>query len=241
MTKLTYTWPRNSICLRPAPLEVDSLAEEIYYRVCRTDFRTPGFCIVNAGRTIDSQTLRRWMALIKDGMAGIHEERTGKTLAYHSATRSDRHATRPVVETVPAESFLLLGYEPSAIDAAIEIADYARAAHDLGLSPQEFLARHNPLLREGQEILRPYASRLPCFSKTDYQIICINNSSATYSPEQFHWQGVWHTVADAATDSSQPRVINSMVITSVSAGLQDRVTPGEVTEFLTMDAISARR
>ncbi len=39
----------------------------------------------------------------------------------------------------------MLGYEPSEVDSKLEISDYTRCAHDLGLSSDEFMAEHNPM------------------------------------------------------------------------------------------------
>ena len=42
--------------------------------------------------------------------------------------------TRPT-----AESMLVLGYEPSKVRSRLFLADYSRAANDLGITPQDFL------------------------------------------------------------------------------------------------------
>src|SRR6478736_2153469 len=187
------TWPRDSICMRPTLVDVPSIAAGIYDRTCRTNFESPGFCVVNAGHSTDSVAFRQLMVDLKRAMATIHESKTGSTLVYLSAARFDQQeTTKPHLDGGPDECFLMLGYEPSVVDAELEISDYAKCAFDLGLSPKEFLVRHNPMFQAGHELLRPYATRIPCFSRTEYQIICINNSSAPFSHRNAKWQGTLH-------------------------------------------------
>ena len=101
----------------------------------------------------------------------------------------------------------MLGYEPSTVGSEVEITDYARCAHELGLTPKEFMARHNPMFRSGYEMLRPYATRIPCFASGDYQIICINNSSAPYDPQGGRWQGTLHTAKILRLSEDLPMVV----------------------------------
>ena len=141
MNTEALTWPRDSICLRPSSLDAQSLAANIYDRTCRTDFDAPGFCVVNAGHSVDSVAFRQLMVDLKRTMAAIHESKTGSTFVYLSAARFDQQeTTRPHLDGGPDECFLMLGYEPSEVDAELEISDYAKCAFDLGLTPKEFLS-----------------------------------------------------------------------------------------------------
>src|SRR5688500_9602851 len=122
MNAKAITWPRDSICICPSSLDVQSIAADIYNRTCRTDFDAPGFCVVNAGHRIDSVAFRRLMGDLKRTMAEIHESKTGNTLIYLSAARFDQQqTTRPHLDGGPDECFLMLGYDPSDVDAELEI------------------------------------------------------------------------------------------------------------------------
>ena len=201
-------------------------------------FFRAGFCLLNAGSELGSQGLRRLMVRLKQEMAAIHEARTGRTLIYVSAARFDQQTTtRPHLDGGPAESFLMLGYEPSAVRSELEISDYARCAHDLGMTPQQFLARHNPMFRSGIELLRPYTTRIPCFSQPNYQIVCINNSSSPYSADRTTWQGTLHTATVVDPDEGQRRVINSTMIASVPLGTPESVSAAELDEFQRTTAV----
>ena len=204
-------------------------------------FKAPGFCLLNAGQDVDSIAFRRLMVDIKRGMAAIHEETTGNTLAYLSAARFDQQeTTRPHLDGGPDECFLMLGYEPSAIDSGVEITDYARCAFDLGYTPKEFMAEYNPMFRSGYDILRPYTIRLACFSRTDYQIICINNSCSPWSDSRPAWQGTLHTATIPAPDESERRVIDSTMIASVPAGTPDAIDGDELNDFMTTSTVRRR-
>lgn len=217
-------WPRDSICLRPGSQGADSSAAAVYRRTCRCDFNALGFCVLNLGQDLAPEAFRRWMIDLKRELAAIHERATGKTLAYVSAGRFDQQeTTRPHLDGGPRECFLMLGYEPSAIESEIEMFDYTKCAFDFGLTPDEFLARHNPMFKAGQDILRPYSLRIPCFSNRDYRIVCINNSSAPYSESQPAWQGVLHTARILTPDESERRFVNSTLIAPAPAGTPDEI------------------
>lgn len=237
----TSTWSPDSICLKPDKADARALAESIYERTCRTDFSQPGFCAVDVGSEIDSIAFRKLMLNVKLEMASIHAVQTGKNLVHLSAARFDQQeTTRPHLDGGPDECFLMLGYEPSAIDSELEITDYAKCAFDLGLTPKEFLVKHNPMFRSGFELLEPYATRVPCFSKTSYQIICINNSSAAYSSSEPAWQGTLHTATILTPNEDERRVINSTMIASVPKGTLDAVNVNELNEFASTSAVRRR-
>jgi hypothetical protein len=226
-------WKSDAICFSVSPRDVPGAAAIIYDRTCRTNFDAPGFCLLRASETLDSVAFRRLMVELKQSLAMIHEARTGKTLIYLSAARFDQQTTtRPHRDGGPDECFLMLGYEPSGVDAELEISDYARCAFDLGLSPTEFLARHNPMFRAGNELLRPYAMRIPCFSKTHSQIVCINNSSAPFSREHPAWQGTLHTATIVTPDESQRRIVNSTLIAQAPLGTADLLDEAQLHDFV---------
>jgi hypothetical protein len=238
MNPEVLAWPRDSICIRSTTLDVDSIASQLYERTCRTDFDAPGFCLFNAGSAIDSTAFRRLMVDLKRAMATIYETHAGKTLVYLSAARFDQQeTTKPHLDGGPPECFLMLGYEPSEVDAELEISDYAKCAFDLGLSPKEFMARHNPMFHSGYEMLRPYSTRIPCFSKTNFQIVCVNNSYAPYSRTEPAWQGTLHTARILTPDESKRRVINSTMIASADLGTADAIDDLQLTDFLTTSLV----
>ncbi|MEQ6918174.1 hypothetical protein [Halomonas aquatica] len=238
MNDTPLTWSRDEICLCPASRDPRSIAADLYRRTCRINFDEPGFCVLDLGRNIDSFAFRQVMVDLKREMAAIHESTTGNSLAYLSAARFDQQeTTRPHLDGGPDECFLMLGYEPSAIDSDIDIFDYARCAFDHDLPPKEFMEKYNPMFKPGYDILRPYATRVPCFSKTGYHIICINNSCSPYSESQPAWQGTLHTATILSPDESERRVINSTMIVSVPAGTSDMIDDDQIHDFLTTSAI----
>ncbi|QEG43417.1 hypothetical protein [Roseimaritima ulvae] len=234
-------WPPASICIRPSSLDVQLIAADIYARTCRTDFSAPGFCVVNLGSSMDSVAFRQLMVDLKRAMAVVHESQTENTLIYVSAARFDQQeTTRPHLDGGPDECFLMLGYEPSEVDAELEIADYAKCAFDLGLSPKEFMAKHNPVFPSGHDLLRSYSTRIPCFSRSDYQIICVNDSSAPFSQDQPTWQGTLHTATILTPDETKRRVINSTMIALAPAGTPDTITGVQQQEFITTSIVHCR-
>ena len=181
------------------------------------------------------------MVDLKRAMARIQESRTDSTLIYLSAARFDQQeTTRPHLDGGPDECFLMLGYEPSDVDSELEISDYAKCAFDLGLSPNEFMAKHNPMFQSGYELLRPYSTRIRCFSRNDFQIACVNNSSAPFSQDQPMWQGTLHTATILSPDESARRVINSTMIALAPKGTPDTISESKQKEFVTTSTVRRR-
>lgn len=227
--------------MRPSSIDVESIAQAIHERTCRVNFDQPGFCVVNVGDSIDSVSFRQLMVDLKCEMANIHQAETGNTLIYLSAARFDQQeTTRPHLDGGPDECFLMLGYEPSEVDAELEFSDFSKCAFDLGLTPKEFMAKHNPMFQSGYELLQPYSTRIPCYSRTDFQIVCVNNSSASWSQDRPAWQGMLHTAKILTPDESKRRVINSTMIATVPAGTPDSITESQRNEFITTTAVRRR-
>jgi hypothetical protein len=219
--------------------DLASLASTIYARVCRTDLSAPGFCLITVEAPTTSVAFRRLMIDLKNGLSAIHEKTTGKTLIILSVLRADQqNSTKLHLDGGPEESLLILGYEPSEIASSIEVADYARSAADMGMSPKEYLDQHNPMFPSGTELLRPYVSAVPCFSPDAFQILVVNNSSAPLDHRA--WQGALHRATVNAPDESRRRVIDSVLIASAPQGSADVVTAAELEEFINTSSVRRR-
>lgn len=151
-----------------------------------------------------------------------------------SAARFDQQeTTRLHRDGGPDESLLLLGYEPSVVVSEIALADYSCCAFDHGLTPTEFLEKHNPMFRAGEQLLQAYTTKVACFSPDRYQLVVINNSVTALAPDQLAWQGVLHTATIPRPNGAARRVVNSMMLASVAPGTPEVVSQPELDTFLT--------
>jgi hypothetical protein len=229
-------WSDNDFCLDAIGADEEALqavAVEVYERVCRTNFIAPGFCLVDLGSAWSSQKFRECMIALKRELRRIHRGRRGCDLVLLSAARFDQQVTtKPHRDGGPEECFLMLGYEPSDVRADILIADYAKCAFDMGITPSEFLDRHNPMFAAGERLLEAYTTRVRCFSNDNYQVLLINNSIAPFSDAAPAWQGVLHTATIQNPDTSRRRVINSLMVASVPLGEAEPVTEREQEGFI---------
>ena len=236
-SRCSAAWPATA-CSVGATVDAaiarpDELAALVYERVCRTSFDAPGFYVIDFGAEASSHSLRQVMFSLKHGLQAIHLARAGADLIFISAGRFDQQVTtRLHRDGGPDECFLMLGYEPSEVAADLAIADYSRCAFDLGLTPSEFLNRHNPMFAAGVELLRPYTTPVSRFSIHSYQILLINNSNAPYSESGGAWQGVLHTATIRNPSTSARRVVNSTMVASVRPGTEEPVSEAEIAEFL---------
>jgi hypothetical protein len=96
------------------------------------------------------------------------------------------------------------------------------------------------MFQSNAAVLQSYATRVPCFSPADYQIICINNSSAPYSPDRPAWQGTLHKATILTPDESKRRIVNSTLIAAAPASTPDTLSASELQEFI-QTAVVRRR
>lgn len=238
-------WPASEYLLAADAQEdgrsLARLATEAYERTCRVDFRGPGFCLIDLGERASSEALRHFMLALEREMQEVHVARSGRDLAYVSVARFDQQvSTRPHRDGGPDESFLMLGYEPSEVRSRLAMSDYSRGASDMGLTPAEFLERHNPMFGAGGAWLEPYTTPVEGFTNRHAQILLVNNSIASRSEVAPAWQGVLHTATVLNPSDALRRVVNSAMVASVPFGTPEAVTPEQLDEFATTRAVRRR-
>jgi hypothetical protein len=233
-------WTPENYCLsarsRLAATVAQDLADTVYTRVFRTDFDAPGFCLISLEAATDSHELRQIMVALKFELQRIHRLRTTRDLLYISAGRFDQQVTTKAHrDGAPDESILMLGYEPSVIASEVTLSDYSRCAFDSGITPRDFLDKHNPMFKSGQSLLEQYTTKVECFSNTNSQILLINNSDAPF--DRASMQGVLHTAKVFVPDENQRRVINSTTIGVFEIGTPEPVSAIDLEQFLVTTAV----
>lgn len=196
-----------------APLQsadIMDLARLVHPTVIRHDFLKPGFFYLRFEHVIDSTELRRVMVALKDSLSSIQSDRS---LCYLSLGRfNQQDTTRFHLDGAPEESYLMLGYEPSAIQSELTIADYAKLAHQLGITPKQFLNDFNPMFDNNEQRLTPFVTQIQEFDYRHSGILLVNNSSLPYDPNKKHSQGVMHKATIHQTDMNLNRIVNSTMI-----------------------------
>lgn len=217
------------------------LAETLFPLVWRRDYSAPGFALVDLGTTTTSTALRSLMVELKREFSAICRTQAGNDLIYQSMGRFDQqNTTRFHRDNAPEESLLMLGYEPTPVPSRLLMADYSRCAHDLGITPADFLRDHNPMYQRGEEALSRYATVLDPFRAEHFQIVLINNSAAPWSSEGFRSQGVLHKAEILAPDATQSRIVNSTMLAAAPIGAHDLVDRAGQTEFASTAVVSQR-
>ena len=217
---------------------VPKLAGRMFHQTCRLGFEPAGFSLTQFGSEGDSRRLRQLMLDILDGLSHCSQEQSGRELLALSMSRFNQQATtKPHRDGGPAESLLLLGYEPTPIASRLAIADYSRCAHDLGMTPTEFLDRHNPMFPAGGDLLAEYTTRVSEFDPGQYQVLLINNSSAGFDASNPRWQGVLHQATIPYPCEDAVRAVNSIQLTPAGSSEVVPLTSEERERFLTDDAL----
>jgi hypothetical protein len=131
---------------------------------------------------------------------------------------------------------LILGYEPSRVVSRLFLADFTRAAFDLGITPQQFLSDFNPMYRKGEELLGRYVTELPQPSNGHAWILVINNSSLPFTEARSNSLGVMHKAIIVTPDDAERRIVNSTML--VTEG--DEISADKQEEFVRTDKISQK-
>ena len=206
--------------------------QNLYDLVWRTDFGMPGYAAIDLPDH-DSFALRRLMIEVQRAFTAISLSRGRKPFTIRSLGRFDQQVTTKFhLDGAPPESLLVLGYEPSTVGSVLRMADYSRAAHDLGMSPKEFLDRHNPMFTASEKLLQPYIAVVPAPPPGAARLVLVNNSKMPFdgvSP-----QGVLHQASIPIPDTTAFRIINSMMLATEG----ENVSEHSLETFLTTRDIS---
>ena len=178
------------------------------------------------------------MVDLKRRLSDIGMDRGRGPLAYKSMGRFDQQETTKFhLDGAPEQSFLMLGYEPSNVRSRLFLADYPRAAFDLGITPQQFLVDFNPMYRKGEKALAQYVTELPQPGVGCSRILLINNSSLPFTEARTNALGVMHKAVIETPDENERRIVNS---TMLAVGENDDISHERQQEFVTTDQISKK-
>jgi hypothetical protein len=175
------------------------------------------------------------MVDLKKRLSEVGVRRGRRPFLFRSMGRFDqRETTKFHLDGAPAESMLMLGYEPSKVRSRLFLADYSRAAFDLGITPQQFLKDFNPMYRRGEELLVRYVTELPQPADGHARILLLNNSWLPFTKDRANSLGVMHKAEVVNPTESEHRIVNSTML--VTEGEENN--PAKLYEFVTTDKIS---
>jgi len=217
------------------------LAQDLYSDVFRHDYAGTGFGLIQFDTGVASKPFRQFMISMQLEFHQLVRSLRGLRLRFQSLIRFDQQTTTKFhLDGGPEESILMLGYEPTEIKSSVALADYSRAASDLGLTPQQFMDQHNPMFVAGEKLLQPYVHRVNAFDESRFQILFINNSRLPREAGGLHSLGVLHQATILNPDPVKSRVINSTMMAVVSSDAPDAVSAAEISEFAITDAVARR-
>jgi hypothetical protein len=212
-------------------------AVKVFDLAWRFDFATPGFCLLDTSSAVDSHTLRFWMVDLKERLSEVAVRRGRRPFMFRWLARFDQQETTKFhLDGAPAQSMLMLGYEPSNVRSRLFLADYTRAAFDLGITPQQFLNDFNPMYRKGEELLNQYVTELPKPTEGHASILLVCNSSLPFTVDGANSLGVMHKAEIVNPSESEHRFVNSAML--VTEGIE--ISPETKREFLTTNNISKK-
>ena len=216
---------------------IDSkIIDKVFLNVFRKDYKYPGFTVLSFGEEMGSEPLRRAMVELKKGLSARCEHHFGAFLDYSWLTRFDQQATTKYHrDNAPADSFLLLGYEPTKVESKLGFADYHQFISDHHISVDQYYENYNPMFKKGEQELGPYITEVKDFDKRTYKIVVINNSEIS-SHKTF---GVLHKAEMITQDASQPRIVNSMMLHLKPQNRAAATSAEDVLQFIETSEINA--
>jgi hypothetical protein len=221
--------------------DLDRVVPGLHGQVFRHDFSAPGVGLLTFQPSVSSFELRRFMLALKGALDEAFRRATGRRLVYLSLARFDQQVTTKYhLDGAPDESFLMLGYEPSAVASELFVADYARAAHDMGIEPKTFLADYNPMFAQHERLLAAYVTKLEGFDPAAANVLLVNNSSLPYRPGGGNLLGVMHKATVLNPSPRYGRVVNSTMIGAAAEGDVEPVSPEAQRTFLETTAVAGR-
>ena len=230
-------WKLDDYCLDLSATSGSVVAEKVYDLAWRFDFTAPGFCLLDLGSGVDSHTQRSWMVSLKGRMSEVGVNRGGKPFVFASMARFDQQVTTKFhLDGAPAQSMLILGYEPSNLGSRLFLGDYTRAALDLDITPQQFLNDFNPMYKKGEEMLSRYVTELPQPAKDHSRILVVNNSFLPFTEDRTNPLGVMHKAIIVTPNDAESRIVNSTMV--VMEG--EEISADKQEEFVATDKISKR-
>jgi hypothetical protein len=227
-------WKPDEYCLN---LSGPVVTDKVFDLVWRFDFTAPGFALLDTGPDVDSHTLRSWMVASKRQLSEISVRRGGKPFLFRSMARFDQQVTTKFhLDGAPAESMLILGYEPSKVHSRLFLADYTHAAFDLGITPEQFLQDFNPMYKKGEEFLGRYTTELPQPAEGHARILLVNNSSLPFVEARTNPLGVMHKAIILTPDESEQRIVNSTMLVTIG----EEIGVEKQKEFVRTEKISQK-
>ncbi len=209
---------------------MESLLSQIHPKVFRRDFTQPGFAVLDFGRDYLAAQLRSTMVALKNGLSARWLLETGYAQHYQWLGRFDQQETsRFHRDNAPAQSFLMLGYEPTTVKSRLFLADYLRYARAHNISEVDYFAHHNPMYVAGEQALAPYITEVENFDASSYRIVLINNSNSTLEDGTI---GLLHKAEMVTPDPRATRIVNSMMLAFAAPDAVEAVTAEDVAAFL---------
>jgi hypothetical protein len=214
------------------------VAARVIEQTFRTRFDEPGFSLLSFEIPITSEKLRAAMVELKQHLHALFFVWTGRHLVYQAMARFDQQTTTKFhLDGGPAESFLMLGYEPSEVVSVIAMADYTLAAWKMGIEPAAFVADHNPMYVAGAKLLEGTITPL-AFDARQANILVVNNSCLPFDAGGKNLLGVMHQATIAHPDPTKRRIINSTMIRTAASLGEEVLTPDQQQDYVTTTHIS---
>lgn len=220
---------------KPDTLSQD-LIETIYSNVFRQSTEKSGYYYINLGTKMNSKEFRQFMIKIKNELNKLCKTNLNKELNYQSLGRfNHQHTSKPHRDTASDHSFLMLGYEPTAVDSTVYITDYSKYIEQENISIDSFFEEDKEAnLVFNISPFKKYIKEIKPFNKSDYRIIIANNSRS-YQEKTF---GVFHSAEIPKKTDNEDRIINYMMLKLSKLNSIEQYTIQNVEEFLNTQKVS---
>lgn len=209
--------------------------ENIYSSVFRKTYKEYGFIVILFEEELDSKLLRKYMVEIKEGLSKKCMAEFKEELDYYWLGRfNQQNTTKYHRDNAPKDSYLMLGYEPTKIESKLFFGDYHQLVTNKKIPIAKYYELHNPIFKDGEELLKPYINEIENFDKKTYKIVLLNNSDLE-SNKTF---GILHKAEIIKKNLTQSRIINSMMLYLKPLNKSNKKSKEDEIYFLETDEIN---
>lgn len=172
---------------------------------------------------------------MKERLSDLCRNKVGSKLLYRWLGRFNHQVTSGFHrDNAGDHSFLLLGYEPTAVNSRVFVADYTRMIEDKEISLREYFEGFEDInVARSTYSLESYTTEVRPFPKEHYRLLILNNSKS-FDHKTF---GVFHRGIIDEKAVGEDRVINSVMLELASLPIEEQVGTQDVLDFVRTDKV----
>ncbi|HAA19323.1 MAG TPA: hypothetical protein DCP28_11330 [Cytophagales bacterium] len=176
------------------------------------------------------------MVELKEGLTAVSQRRANLRLNYQWMGRfSHQHTSQFHRDSAHPHSFLMLGYEPTAVDSRVYVADFSKLIEQHGIPLATYFGGSQEVnVAAEAPSIAPYVTELTPFPKDHYRLLVLNNSKSFQKPTF----GMFHRGEVQQKQSAEDRIINSIMLYMANPEEEEQHTQQDISNFVNTQQVN---